>query len=118
MPMSAQRRDFVRKLLGAGTVAAAARGSAAGMQSGGGSRQQPLGLAGPGGLSHLYQARDGRSRRSSSWDRSGRNNDYLTVAPGATATIADISGAGCIRHMWITIAHEEKDFLRRDILRA
>ncbi len=119
MLKSALRRDFVRKLLGLGTAAAAASsGAVAAMQSGGTSRPDAAGLSSPGGLTNLYQARSGRSRRASSWDRTGRNNDYLTVAPGATATIADISGAGCIRHMWITIAHEEKDFLRRDVLRA
>jgi len=118
MLKNALRRDFVRKLMGAGTMAAAAAGGARAMQSGGASRADALGVSGPGGLSHLYQARAGRSKRSSSWDRTGRNHDYVVVEPGQTATIADIPGAGVIRHIWITIAHEEKEFLRRDILRA
>ncbi|MBI3693508.1 MAG: DUF2961 domain-containing protein [Acidobacteria bacterium] len=72
----------------------------------------------PSGLGHLFLAREGRRRRSSSWDRTGKNADRVGVDPGATAVIADISGAGCIRHIWITIGDEEPGYLRRLVLRA
>jgi len=71
-----------------------------------------------GGLDQLATPRPGRRRRSSSWDRSGKNADYFRVEPGATATLADIRGAGSIRHIWVTISHEESDYLRKLVLRA
>jgi hypothetical protein len=55
-------------------------------------------------LENLAALRPGRSKRVSSFDRSGRNHDALNIAKGTTATIADIKGAGIIRHMWVTIA--------------
>ncbi|MBV6430028.1 MAG: hypothetical protein IANPNBLG_00131 [Bryobacteraceae bacterium] len=72
----------------------------------------------PGGLSQLYWARTGRRRRSSSWNRTGRNADRVSVEPGRGAVIADIRGAGCIHHIWITISDNEPDYLRRIVLRA
>lgn len=44
----------------------------------------------------------GHAARVSSWDKSGGNVDAIRIAPGETATIADIQGAGIIRHIWIT----------------
>ncbi len=55
-------------------------------------------------LADLARARPGRRRRVSSWDRSGGNFDFTPLAKGATATIADIEGAGVIRHIWCTMA--------------
>ncbi len=77
-------------------------------------------------LRDLPRLRNSRRKRASSWDRSGGNDDRLTVHPGETATLADISGAGCINHIWITIANEhmtrtpaalEPDFLRKILLK-
>lgn len=58
------------------------------------------------------------SRRASSWDRSGGNDDRLHILPGQTAVLADIRGPGCIKHIWVTIACNEAHFLRKIILRA
>ncbi|MBZ5607580.1 MAG: DUF2961 domain-containing protein [Acidobacteriia bacterium] len=98
-----------------GLAAAAAAGARG--QSGAPARPS-AGLALPGGLGQLHLARGGRYSRSSSHDVTGRNNDYVGVPPGATATIADLRGAGYIRHIWITIATDEPDYLRRSVLRA
>ena len=77
-------------------------------------------------LRDLPRLRSSRRRRASSWDRSGGNDDRLTIEPGATATLAEMSGAGCVNHVWITVANEhmdrtpnsiEPDFLRRLLLR-
>ncbi len=77
-------------------------------------------------LRDLPRLRSSRRRRASSWDRSGGNDDRLHVAPGATATLAEIEGAGSINHIWVTIANEsmgrppgapEPDFLRRLVLK-
>src|SRR5919112_1734389 len=73
-------------------------------------------------LRDLPRLRSSRRRRKSSWDRSGGNDDRLTIEPGASATLADIQGAGCVNHVWITCANEnpetrEPDFLRRLLLK-
>jgi hypothetical protein len=51
-------------------------------------------------FTEMMLLRDARSARASSYDRTGGNQDWLTVAPGATATLADIEGAGCIKHIY------------------
>jgi len=108
------RRNFVGRFMRWSGLAAAAAATARGQSST--SRSAPNALA--AGLGDLHLARSGRNQRASSHDISGRNNDYVAVQPGTTATIADIRGAGYIRHIWITIATEEPEYLRRCILRA
>jgi hypothetical protein len=71
-------------------------------------------------LRDLPRLRSSRRRRASSWDRSG-GNDRLTIEPGQTATLADIPGAGCVNHLWITADTENTDgepnFLRKLLLK-
>ena len=74
--------------------------------------------AGLSPLAGLAVLREGASRRVSSWDRSGGNDDRLHIQPGETAVLADIKGAGCVKHLWVTIACDEPDFLRKVVLRA
>ncbi len=69
-------------------------------------------------LESLSKKRPGRSRRVSSWDQTGRNADYVTIKPGKTQVIADIRGAGVIRHIWVTIACEAEHYPRKIVLRA
>jgi D-arabinan exo alpha-(1,3)/(1,5)-arabinofuranosidase (non-reducing end) len=58
-----------------------------------------------------------KSKRISSFDRSGGNNDrFEAIAPGETRTIAEIEGAGCINHIWITISPEAPKLNRNDII--
>jgi Protein of unknown function (DUF2961) len=77
-------------------------------------------------LRDLPRLRNSRRRRVSSWGRSGGNDDRLHLEPGATTTLAGIGDAGCVNHIWITVANEsmgrppgapEPDFLRRLVLR-
>jgi hypothetical protein len=68
-------------------------------------------------LEQLSRRREGRSRRVSSWDRSGKNGDYWPVEPGETKTLADVSGAGVIRHLWFTIGAEDPNYLRQCVVR-
>ena len=58
------------------------------------------GSAGP--LGDIARLRDVVSGRLSSWDRSGRNDDYWVIPPGGTITIADLPGPGTITHLWLT----------------
>lgn len=62
-------------------------------------------------LSGLATLRDARSKRASSYDRTGGNADRIVIAPHSTAVLADLRGAGCIRHIWMT--HDSKDPLIR-----
>ena len=49
-----------------------------------------------------------RSKRASSWDRSGKNVDWITIAPGKSATLLEETGAGCIRHFyWAYVEADE-----------
>ncbi len=56
------------------------------------------------GASNLFLGTQpaGHAVRISSWDQTGANNDSIQIAPGETAVLADIEGAGIIRHLWIT----------------
>ncbi len=68
-----------------------------------------LAAAAPAGqdlLKDLGQAQDYRSRRVSSYDRSGGNRDSIAIEPGKTAVLAEIDGPGAIHHIWVTIAAE------------
>lgn len=75
-------------------------------------------------LRDLPRLRHGRRGRESSWDRTGGNDDRLTVRPGERALLADITGPGAITHIWCTVALPDKeapdlgdgDFLRRLVL--
>ncbi|MCK6486910.1 MAG: DUF2961 domain-containing protein [Planctomycetes bacterium] len=54
-------------------------------------------------LAHLARITSARSRRSSSWDRTGGNNDNISdLAPGATQVLLDTGGPGRVTHLWLT----------------
>lgn len=60
-----------------------------------------------------------RNERSSSWDRSGGNNDWVKVDPGKSATVLDVAGPGVVTHIWFTIyAPEDRMHLKNLVLRA
>jgi hypothetical protein len=71
-----------------------------------------------GPLSRLPLLTGTRSARASSWDTTGGNDDRWTIGPGATATLAEIGAPGVVRHIWMTIACREADYLRKIVLRA
>ena len=48
------------------------------------------------GLSRL---RNYKNLRSSSWDRTGGNDDSVGVDPGRAATVLDVHGAGVVTHL-------------------
>jgi hypothetical protein len=59
-----------------------------------------------------------KTRRSSSWDRTGGNSDRVPLEPGATAPLLDVTGAGVITHIWFTISSADKWHLKNLVLRA
>lgn len=69
------------------------------------------------GLHDLARLRDVRSRRVSSFDPTGGNEDNRVFAPGEVDDIARIDGAGCIRHIWMTSGGNESAALRRMVIR-
>lgn len=67
----------------------------------------------------LSKVRDGRTKRESSYDRSGGNKDFYTLRPGNKLEICDIKGAGCIRHIWMTMAsfdEAQEEYLPRKVI--
>ncbi len=59
----------------------------------------------------------GSSRRVSSFDRTGGNNDrFENIPDGARRLLFDVSGAGIIQHIWITIAPPPPALSRNDII--
>lgn len=57
-------------------------------------------------LDNLIQTQDYRSKRISSFDRTGDNRDFYSIEPGETLTLAEITGPAIIHHIWVTISAE------------
>lgn len=71
-------------------------------------------LSGP--LGSLSRIHPWRSYRFSSYDRSGGNQDYVTVPPGKTHVLAGMEGAGVVRHIWITLYHPGDPLYRKNLV--
>jgi len=72
---------------------------------------------GYGSLASLPLLRNCRRRRASSWDRSGANADFWVFEPGEVKVLADIRGAGCIKHIWMTMSSKDEFYARKVLLR-
>ncbi len=72
-----------------------------------GTQHAALPTFGNASLRGLARLRDAKRRRASSWDRTGGNRDFIAIAAGETATLAEITGAGCLTHLWFTIASDD-----------
>jgi hypothetical protein len=72
-------------------------------------------------LKSLALQREGSRRRVSSYDRMGGNNDFVRIDPGQVCPVADLGGAGCITHIWMTCNElmwgKTQEFLRQVVLR-
>lgn len=68
-------------------------------------------------FSDLMTLTDTSTARVSSFDRSGGNTDYRPIAPGDTLELADLDGAGIVRHLYFSIWGGEH-YLRDLVLRA
>lgn len=68
-------------------------------------------------MASIATLRDYRSMRASSFDATGGNADFWIFEPGETRVLANISGAGVIRHIWMTAACQETAFLRKVVIR-
>jgi len=68
-------------------------------------------------LENLLKITQARSKRVSSYDKSGRNGDFWLVRPNSAQVLADIGGPGMITHIWMTQSNPDQDFLRKVLLR-
>jgi hypothetical protein len=68
-------------------------------------------------LGDLPRLRDCKRKRFSSWDTSGGNADSWPFEKNENKILADIKGAGCIRHIWMTIGSNEEFHPRKCLLR-
>ncbi|HEV2382286.1 MAG TPA: glycoside hydrolase family 172 protein [Terriglobia bacterium] len=75
---------------------------------------QWLGLA---SLESLTKPHDYVLHRSSSYDRTGGNDDFRELAPSAELTLLDADGPGEVTHVWFTIASDETFHLKKLVLR-
>lgn len=71
----------------------------------------------PSMLDNLAQLKDFKAAQESSFDRTGGNDDYVSIEPNETAVIADIQGAGCINRIWITVGSPDLYILRNAVIR-
>jgi hypothetical protein len=74
--------------------------------------------AAPEELLAQARLRNYKSRRSSSWDRTGGNNDAVPVEAGKSATMLEVTGAGVVTHIWVTINSQDPMHLKNLVLRA
>ncbi|MGZ7046457.1 MAG: glycoside hydrolase family 172 protein, partial [Candidatus Aminicenantales bacterium] len=63
-------------------------------------------VAGQDILGKLGEKQNYRSKRISSYDRTGGNRDSVSIEPGKTTILAEIKGPAAIHHIWVTIAAE------------
>lgn len=70
-----------------------------------------------GPLGHIADIRNGRTRRISSFDRQGGNDDRIRIPAGQKAVIAEIAGSGTIKHIWVTIATRDPMLRRNAVIR-
>jgi len=107
---------IIASFLAAGCVNHSRENRSSSEKSAGGDMQD-VGL-----LSRLYLLKDYRSKRASSWRRSGENMDFIVIAPGETYVFLQEEGAGCVKHFYWTYIEEEEqrrlNLFRGSVLRA
>ena len=69
-------------------------------------------------MAAMFRRRRAESRRASSFDRNGGNFDFIRVEPGATATLLQHDGSGCITHLYVAMALQDLRDHRNAILRC
>ncbi|MCU0317136.1 MAG: DUF2961 domain-containing protein [Fimbriimonadaceae bacterium] len=70
-----------------------------------------------GPLANIATLIDSKSKRYSSYDPTGGNRDCIQIPIGETVTLADIPGAGIIKHIWVTISSKDPHHRRNLVLR-
>ena len=65
----------------------------------------------------LATLRDYDVRKAGTYDRTGANQDFVKIEPGATATLVDIKGPGFGTHLWYGIICDEDLYLKKLVMR-
>lgn len=71
-------------------------------------------MAGP--LDNISKINTNTSHRFSSYDKTGGNDDWVSIPAGSKHTLARISGSGKITHIWITTLAEQDKLMRRNMV--
>lgn len=85
--------------------------------------QEPIPSVGPSaaandaGIADLARLHDRRTRRASSYDRTGGNADWITIEPSQAAVLMQESGPGVITHLWFTINSSDTYHLKNLVMR-
>ena len=58
-----------------------------------------------------------RSKRASSWDRSGGNEDRISVGPSEKVVLAEVAGPGCVKRTYATVFCVDRLWPRKLVLR-
>lgn len=74
-------------------------------------------MIGQTSLASLPTIRDYTSHRVSSYDTTGGNDDYWRIEPGVKKVLGEITGPGCLKHLWMTLGLPHEDYCRRVVLR-
>jgi hypothetical protein len=78
---------------------------------------QSSGTSAAPALPSYVMPRNYESLKQSTWDRSGGNEDYRSIAPGATLVVFESDQPGIITHVWFTIAARSDLHLKELVLR-
>ncbi|HYL73703.1 MAG TPA: glycoside hydrolase family 172 protein [Bryobacteraceae bacterium] len=105
---SNDRRGFLRRLMAASGVAAAA--APAGQAQPAGNRD--------GALPSYARAQNYKSLKQSSYDITGGNRDAWGIPAGGTREVFQATGPGVITHIWFTIAARSVPHLKEIVLRG
>ncbi|MGA3100156.1 MAG: glycoside hydrolase family 172 protein, partial [Bryobacteraceae bacterium] len=105
------RRGFLRRVLAAGGLAAAAPQTA--LPQGRPASGSPLPILPAYARTQAY-----KSLKQSSFDRTGGNRDSWRVPAGAVQEVFRADGPGVISHIWFTIAAQSDMHLKELVLRA
>ena len=68
-------------------------------------------------IGNLMKIRNCKSKRISSYDKTGGNKDFWRLKPNEQKVIAEIKNPGIIRHIWMTMWSNDKYYPRRILLR-
>lgn len=103
------RRGFLRRLLSASGLAAAAPAA---------SQAQTRAGTAVDFLPPYARLQNYRSLKQSSHDTTGGNADRYPIKPGQTQELFSQKGPGIITHIWFTIAAQSRNHLKELVLRA
>ncbi|MFZ0746025.1 MAG: glycoside hydrolase family 172 protein [Terracidiphilus sp.] len=122
IPTISARRKLLTSMVSAGALLGLnAAGASASAPRGAETSAEAASMTGsdaPEELIAQARLRNYKTRRSSSWDRTGGNADAVPVEPGKAATLLDVGGAGVVTHIWFTINSQDPMHLKNLVLRA